>query len=319
MNKQLLLLLSTLLLIVLLTLSACSTQGEAGSSIDDNATSGVTDPSETEAEELQYFDNFSALIVGGGIESACGVSCSGDIELTSSSWIDENASNEQTISWNGEDVVLSYVETCSEYLYQETYHVYENREKYVKIRVNAFNNQITFFTSYAPIPVNPEHPVYTEEELYDVAYSFLCEKVRDPENYRITKQELFVEEGLSDELMLEFSRMIDGVPTSDSITVYASNGQIGLYKIQNLGQMAQVTPLTLEQLSKIESVVSSKVDHLYQNTDSKYEFTHLETAYKIIRMSDGRMAIRCYPVVEVVNSETDVSFEDVLDLLIYLN
>ena len=59
-------------------------------------------------------------------------------------------------------------------------------------------------------------------------------------------------------------------------------------------------------------------NHLYQNIDSKYEFTHLETTYKIIRMSDGRMAIRCYPVVEVANSETDVSFEDILDLLIYL-
>jgi len=38
-----------------------------------------------------------------------------------------------------------------------------------------------------------------------------------------------------------------------------------------------------------------------------------------MRMSDGRMAIRCYAVVQVVNSETETSVEDVVDMIAYLN
>ena len=306
-----------LLTVLLLALSACNTQESTLGT--PNETSTLTEDSVLESEVIQYFDDFSVLIVGGDIESACGVSGHGDIELGSSSRIDSDASEEQTISWNGEDVTLKYVETCSEYLYQETYHIYENREKRVRIRVNAFNEEITFFTTSSPIPVNPEHPVYTEQELYDVAYAFLCDKVSDPENYQITDRELFVEDGLSDELMIEFSRVVDGIPTSDSILIYVSNGQVSFYKIQCLGYMDQIPPLTAEQLSKIENAVIAKVEHLYQSIESKYEYAHLDTTYKIMRMSDGRMAIRCYPVVEVTNSETDTSFNDILDMLVYLN
>ena len=309
MKKYVLFLLTALLLV----LSACNTRESTPGTTD------VTAEYVSESEVIQYFDDFSVLMVGGDIESACGVSGHGDIELGSSSQIDSAALEEQTISWNGEDVTLKYVETCSEYLYEETYHIYENREKRVRIRVNAFDGEITFFTTSSPIPVNPEHPVYTEQELYDVAYAFLCEKVSDPENYQVTERELFVEDGLSDELKIVFSRMIDGIPTSDSITIYASNGQIGLYKMQSLGKMEHVTPLSAEQFSKIDSAVASKVEYLYQGIDSKYEFEHLETSYKILRMSDGRMAIRCYPIVEVTNSETETSFQDILDMLVYLN
>ncbi|MBQ7379621.1 MAG: hypothetical protein IJW70_12025 [Clostridia bacterium] len=306
-----------LLTVLLLALSACNTQGSTPGTTEES--SNLTEDSVSESEAIQYFDDFSVLVVGGDIESECGVSGHGEIELGASSWIDEQALKERTISWNGESVILSYVETCSEYLYQETYHVYENREKRVRIRVNTFNDEITFFTTSSPIPVNPEHPVYTEQELYEVAYAFLCDKVSDPENYQITDRELFVEDGLSDELMIEFSRVVEGIPTSDSILVYASNGQVSFYKMQCLELMDKIPPLTAEQLSKIENAVIAKVEHLYQSIESKYEYTHLDTTYKILRMSDGRMAIRCYPVVEVVNSETETSVKDILDMIVYLN
>ncbi len=313
MKKTALILLTALLLV----LSACNAQGSTPGTTE--KPSNATEESVSESEVIQYFDDFSVLIVGGDIESACGVSGHGEIELGASSQKDEQAPTEHTISLNGESVLLSYVETCSEYLYQETYHVYESRENRVRIRVNAVTGELTFFTIASPIPVNPEHPVYTEQELYDVAYAFLCDKVNDPENYQVTDRELFVEAGLSDELMIEFSRVIEGIPTADSILIYASNGQVSFYKMQCLGLMDQIPPLTAEQLSKIENAAAAKVENLYQNIASKYEYTHLDTTYKMMRMSDGRMAIRCYAVVQVVNSETETSVEDVLDMIAYLN
>ncbi len=284
-----------------------------------NETTDVPGTADTQVEE--YFDHFSTLLIGGDFESSCGVSGNGEIVLGATTTHDTQAPREYVMERNGEHVVFSYVETCTEFLYQEKYHVYENREKRLKIRVNVYTEQVTFFTSYAPNPINPEHPVYTEQELYDVAYAFLCQRVSDPEAYQVTDRELFdgEEDGLSDELKVEFSRMVNGIATSDSIVLYVSNGQIGLYKMQNFGQMRNVTPLTTEQMSLIEEVVSSRVEKVYRDVDPKYSFSHKDTTYKLMRMSDGRMAIRCYPLIEVTNVDTGTTYEDALDMLIYLN
>ncbi len=196
---------------------------------------------------------------------------------------DSSAPATITFEHQGEEYVLSYdhSETMA-WRSMQAMHVYRSQEKRgMEVAIDQKTGECIEFSAGAPVYSDEE--ILPNDQLEEIAYAFLAEKVRDPEEYRLIKTN-----ELSGEVSFTFSRYVGEYPSADGITLSLNKqGWIQSYSLSFLGSMRQADEIPD---ALIQRVMNAMRRYMEANDSCGIE--------KVILTPDGCLALDCWVEIE---------------------
>lgn len=263
-----------------------------------------------------------AVLEIGGYDNLSGANHKTEIILDNKEQSKLFISPNKTINVNGIEWNVDYTISEKGYLYKNNLDYYEKNENGVYVQI-GINEDTGVVDSYSWVDVkyteNKNVSELTEEDCLDVAKTYLSKFVTSDEYEVVNIRYMEIPEykAIFD---IEFVRVIDGVKTSDKayigVTVF---GDVISHLFVSLGEMADATLPTDEEMKIIEANVDEKLDTIYGNVSADYDVSY-EIADKIlVKLSDGRYAFEYYVTVDLKTKDAPTKITETTKLLIYLD
>ncbi len=205
------------------------------------------------------------------------------VDVFANRYQDSSAPATITFEHQGEEYVLSYdhSETMA-WRSMQAMHVYRSQEKRgMEVAIDQKTGECIEFSAGAPVYSDEE--ILPNDQLEEIAYAFLAEKVRDPEEYRLIKTN-----ELSGEVSFTFSRYVGEYPSADGITLSLNKqGWIQSYSLSFLGSMRQADEIPD---ALIQRVMNAMRRYMEANDSCGIE--------KVILTPDGCLALDCWVEIE---------------------
>ena len=266
-------------------------------------------------------DKYTVLEVG-EYDNISGANHKSEITLENEEYSKVLIAPQKTVTANGIEWTVNYERSKKGYLYKNDLDYYEknNNGVYVQIGINEDTGVVD---SYSWVDVkyteDKQDTELTEEECLGVARTYLNGFIAS-EEYEIANvryMEIPEYKAIYD---IEFVRLIDGIKTSDKayigVTVF---GDVISHLFITLGEMADASLPTDEEMQIIETNVETKLNTIYEDISADYDVSY-EIADKIlVRMSDGRYAFEYYITADLVSKNSSKKITETTKLLVYLD
>ena len=263
-----------------------------------------------------------AVLEIGGYDNLSGANHKTEIKLDNKEQSKLFISPNKTINVNGIAWNVDYTISEKGYLYKNNLDYYEKNENGVYVQI-GINEDTGVVDSYSWVDVkyteNKNISELTEKDCLDVAKTYLSKYVTSNEYEVVNVRYMEIPEykAIYD---IEFVRVIDGVKTSDKayigVTVF---GDVISHLFVSLGEMADATLPTDEEMKIIEANVDKKLETIYENVSADYDVSYEIADKVLVKLSDGRYAFEYYVNVDLKTENAPTKITETTKLLIYLD
>lgn len=255
-----------------------------------------------------------------------------DVEITLSSRLETlqyMTAYSKPVEYNGQTVLADYAMTKMSSLYNDTVdsYLYDNG-KGMTITV-GYVRGTDVMARYLWHETNYENDHKGEKELSKdecaaIIKEYFSEYVSDIENYKIVEDRYQSMAGYNKVCIQTFRRYVDGIPTSDSATIWATvYGDVVYHNFQSLGEIDDGTIIKAQNFEAMEDSVNQKLSEIYCDVEDKYSYTHEKGGFFLLRLKDGQYVLRQDVALTFTSAEADKNTglqprREVVSFLVYL-
>lgn len=236
-------------------------------------------------------------------ESAGGlISTSTEFRMSTDTYQDEKVALTVQYELNGQLIELTYMSSQKGPLMNDVIHKYSYYSEIDKKTTEVWLNGDTGEYVALSLPVSKpaeDAPVLTIEQQQEIAYEFLCEQVRNPEEFQI------VEQG-GDETFQAFfyARFAWGMETCERVTVFVEcTGEISYYTLHHVNEMCDIPNIPDAVFEMLYKELEFRASDMYLGSGDDYSYTYETSIDRLVRLDDGSLALDCHVDADITTTE----------------
>ena len=234
----------------------------------------------------------------------------------------------KSVTVNGETVVGEYTRSSKDYWYNSEKDYYETIDGYTPMEF-GINTNTGVVSSYFNLSRDylenkNKTDVLSESECLEFAKQYL-NNYADADDYTLVKTDyLKIHEFQTTIYKFKFSRLVDGIETSDNAYIDISEfGDVIAHLFGTLNEMDKLPKLSEEDYKTIEANVDAKVNSIFEPVKDKYDYSYSlsdpETDKCFVKLSDGTYALEYFFSVKLLPKVPSVGKKsEGVKLLVYL-
>jgi len=234
---------------------------------------------------------------------------------------DDMVEQQKTFVFDNQEYVIDYLETRTHYLIG-SYDVYRKLENGFCLQYGISRETgivVDYRWSDMKYATYDNGEEKTKEECLEIAKNHLSKFSKHCNDYQLVKESTAHVPG-STGYLFKLTRMIDGVKTSDSVSIIVTvHGKIYSHQFTGLDQMINAKLPTENEMSTINKMTSDKINDIYDNVKDKYEISFDIEDVVFCKLKDGKEAL--YYTFEVnlkVTEDADKNFSEKTNLIVII-